>query len=195
MVCRAYKTTSTEALQVIAGQMPIDLELQRRVAYYNASRGMSFRLGESIITIGNQGLHETLRQIDNFLMQSWQDRWTKSNKGRTTYKFFPDIRKRLTLTWFRPDFYTSQMLTGHGAFNSRLHAFNLKPSPLCSCGEEDTVEHVILDCTNNAAARVKLIAAHSYVNWPPASFQDLLKDEESFKKFQEFSKASLNNKL
>lgn len=50
--------------------------------------------------------------------------------------------------------YMSQLLTGHGGFDAKLHAFRLKPNSMSECGEEETAEHVLLRCENHIVPRV-----------------------------------------
>lgn len=51
------------------------------------------------------------------------------------------------MKFFAPDFYISQLLTGHGDFNANLAQTTRTVDPLCDfCLQLDTVEHTLLDC-------------------------------------------------
>jgi len=77
----AYKTASTDALQVIAGQLPLDLEIE-----WNAlSKGFK---SQSYSDEEVKGLRERI-------LDTWQDRWNRSDKGRWTHSMLPDVRTRL----------------------------------------------------------------------------------------------------
>ncbi|KAF0735583.1 Reverse transcriptase domain-containing protein [Aphis craccivora] len=114
-VTSAYKTVSTRALQVLAGTPPINLHIEYAIRIFN---GITKSDSEAI------------------LIEQWQLLWDRSDKGRWTYEFFPNIHNRLqTLISF--DHYTAQLVTGHGGFNGNLHYFNLSDNPHCSCGHTD----------------------------------------------------------
>jgi hypothetical protein len=131
-ITKAYKTTSTDALQVVAGKLPLDLELEWGVL------GVRCRTGE-ITKEDRDGLRDRLIDV-------WQDRWDRSEKGRWTYRIFPSVRFRLGI---QPDLdhFGVQFLTGHGDFNAKLRHFGLVRSERCRCmREEETVEHVLFRC-------------------------------------------------
>jgi len=129
-ITAGYKTVSTRALQVVAGTPPIQLQIE-----------MSIRI--------QQGMPKS--EAENICITEWQILWDNSTKGRWTYSFFPDIRQRIT-TPITIDHYTTQLITGHGDFQQKLHGFSLTDSPLCSCGsEEETAEHILVSCTNTEA--------------------------------------------
>lgn len=119
----AYRTTSTDALQMVAGKMPLDLEIR-----YSAL-GKDMRAG----VISREDL---TRQYEN-LLDIWQARWDVSAKGRWSYAMMPDVRDRLGKP-LELDHYGTQFLTGHGDFNSKLESFALRNSGLCRCGLEAT---------------------------------------------------------
>ncbi|CAK1550154.1 unnamed protein product [Leptosia nina] len=50
----------------------------------------------------------------------WLERWEAEKRGRDLQRFFPCVRGSLRASWVSPDYVTSQLLAGHGAFNGRL---------------------------------------------------------------------------
>lgn len=82
------------------------------------------------------------------ILTEWQARWDASQKGRTTYRYLPDIRARLALIEFNPNYYVTQFLTGHGHFKAYLCGkIHKKPSEFCEpCGKYDSVQHAFRDC-------------------------------------------------
>lgn len=66
-ICRAYKTTSTEILRVLASQMPIDVKAKKKVAKFNSHTQVK--------------LDEKLTQIS----RKWQIRWDTSANERWTH--------------------------------------------------------------------------------------------------------------
>lgn len=131
-ITKAYRTTSTDALQVIAGKLPLDLEIEWGVL------DRKCRTGE--ITMDNRDLGREP------LVEEWQGRWDRSDKGRWTYRIFPQVRFRLRI---RPelDHFGVQFLSGHGDFNAKLKQLGLVPCGRCRCREgEETVDHVLYEC-------------------------------------------------
>lgn len=140
----AYKTTSTEALQVVAGVPPLDLEL-RWLAKKEETKLLPANLRAG-----------TLNEATNEMLDSWQTRWSSSSKGRWSYSCMPDIRNRLKLPLALGHEIT-QFLTGHGNFRAKLASFGLQPTTDCSCGNgEEDVKHVIYDCPLHSGQRALL---------------------------------------
>jgi hypothetical protein len=138
----AYKTTSTDALQVVAGQLPLDLEVEWN-AIRKGSRSQLYSAAE-------------VKELREKILDTWQDRWNRSDKGRWTFSMLPDVRRRLSLP-LPLDHYTTQFLTGHGDFNAKLNGFRLREGAECSCGlGDETVEHVIFECPVHEEERDRL---------------------------------------
>jgi hypothetical protein len=136
---QAYKTISADAVQVIAGVPPIDL-----------------------YCIYLTNCHKTPQDKTahwEALLDSWQTRWTNSDKGRVTYRFFPDVRERLQNKHFQTDHYITQVVSGHGHMRATLHRFTLVPSPLCEAdNENDDVEHWLYHCSHFLSIRERTIS-------------------------------------
>ncbi|KAF5206837.1 reverse transcriptase, partial [Thalictrum thalictroides] len=152
----AYCTTSTDALQVLAGVPPLDLEIRWLV------------LKAEVAMLPNHLRQQSWTDGREELLDEWQTRWTATTKGRWTFKFFPDVRNRLKLPLALGHDVT-QFLSGHGNFRAKLAGFNLQPSPLCACeeGEEDA-NHVLFDCGLHTVHRAHLeLAVHRAGHlWP-----------------------------
>jgi len=69
----------------------------------------------------------------------------RETKGEThTYLFFPDVRTRLRAVWFEPDFYTTQLISGHGNVKARFAQFGFATDSVCTCGPvEQDVNHIL----------------------------------------------------
>ena len=48
------------------------------------------------------------------------------------------------------------IITGHGKLKSYYHRFKVVDSPFCSCGDEQTVDHVLFKCGKHRTERDKL---------------------------------------
>nr|CAD7408484.1 unnamed protein product [Timema cristinae] len=74
-------------------------------------------------------------------------KWDESTKGRETYQYLPSVQESMESNWVVTNPYATQLFTGHGNFNARLHGFGLKENPDCeACGAHEEVEYVLLTC-------------------------------------------------
>ena len=123
-VTKACRTISTEAFQVIAGVISIDLLVEVRARDYKKKKGRDEASDE--------------RTIVREAIEKWQERWQKTPKGRTTFEYFDSIKKIVSLEnrCVRPHHYMTQFISGHGDFNSKLKTF--RPSEVDTCHEVDT---------------------------------------------------------
>lgn len=133
----AYRTTSSDALQVIAGVLPLDLEIVRSAAEYWLRKGDLQKVQEAL-----QHPATNKNQIRKHIHTIWQNRWNESVKGRRLYNLLPDIQERLNMRHFSPSKGLIQFLTDHGPYAQYLHKHGLAQTDLCACGEIGTPEHV-----------------------------------------------------
>jgi len=179
-VTSAYNTTSTAALQVIAGLMPLDLEIKKHCAKIDM-RNDRITPDEYDGRIGE-------------LLDIWQDRWNPTqgnpNTGDWTRKLLPNIKARYGLP-MSMNHYLSQMLTGHGDFYGKLRSFKLVPSSNCRCGNgSETAQHVLLACPRTTAQRAELRRVVEEEGWPPYN-GTIIKTKRIFEAYDKFSQDSL----
>jgi len=184
-VTGAYNTTSTAALQVIAGLLPLDLEVKKHCEKMN-------------LRCGKITPDEYEDRIEEFL-DTWQERWNPTQHSPTTgdwtRKLIPDVRVRYGLP-IRMNHYLSQMLTGHGDFYGKLHSFKLVPSPNCRCGNgSETVQHVLLMCPRTTTQRneLKKIIEEEGGSWPPYN-GTIIKTRKIFEAYSKFAQDSLKSR-
>ena len=180
-VTKAYSTTSTDALPIIAGVVPIDLLLEERSKIYKIRKGPNPSKEEE-------------QQAREATMDAWQQRWRTSSKGRTTFEFFNDVRQRVRSTCIQPDYYVTQFLSGHGNFRWKLNTFALSNSALCDCGAAETSTHLIYQCCLNELARTVMREAlwKKGHGWPIAESE--LVGKTTFRIFRDFAHATLKAK-
>lgn len=145
-VCR---TVSTEAMQVLLGAVPLDLEIRRRAVFYRIRKGLPLPQNEWLADrdVESLGLSECKTLLYERVLSDWQVRWDTSVNGRVTYEFIPKV----SFVIERPDFgfnlCSGFLLTGHGSLNAFLHQRRLSDSPECRCGSgEETGKHVLCEC-------------------------------------------------
>ena len=178
-VTKAYRTTSTDALHIIAGVLPIDLLIEAR------ARAYKFKRNPTEGTIGT---------IYHEATQKWKARWETTPKGRATYEFFRTPQERLVHRWINPDHYTTQFISGHGDFKSKLKSFQLSEEDTCDCGMEETLEHVLEVCRLFEEERQRLRDSIQELElpWPREKREFVTKDV--YPHFQVFARSVLLNK-
>lgn len=145
-IARAYRTCSTEALQALCGVIPIDLLVDEYCHRYKIIIGAPFTYHEleyDLVVVPKVAKNK----LRNIIKRLWQERWSNSEKGRTTYGFIPEIERSLSHR-LSSNLYTTQFFTGHGDFNYKLKQFNLSDDDRCSCAEVETSWHVLTQCNN-----------------------------------------------
>lgn len=155
---RSYSTTSTDALQVLNGEIPLDLMIKERYYKFKVRKKISFEYGCCRYD-GRRAKNEAEADLRKETLRVWQTRWDGSTKGRLTYKYFPSVTRRMDMTWISPDYYTSQLLTGHGDFRAKLESLGLADRAACECGEVDDATHVLWHCQQFAEQRELLLEA------------------------------------
>lgn len=166
-VTKAYKTTSTAALQIVAGVHPLHLHLELRRKVFLSVRKGRLRADDLELTQGSP--HLLRQQIANHITRKWQTNWQGHPGAPITKAFLPSVHRRLRMTWLHPNHHLTQYLTGHGDFSAKLYSFGLSEHPLCVCGEEETSVHIILHCGLYEDARdlLRRSIAATGIRWPP----------------------------
>ncbi|KAI5722312.1 hypothetical protein M8J76_006741 [Diaphorina citri] len=123
-----YRTVSTEAAAVVSRVIPIDLLLTGRARTFDQNKEEKIRARENTIN-------------------SWQQQWDLSSKGRWTKTLIPELNPWLKRTHGEIDYFLSQALTGHGCFQEFVHRIGKATTPTCLfCEENDGPEHTIFRC-------------------------------------------------
>lgn len=129
-ICRAYKTISTPAVQLIAGTIPIDLLAEERVELHKRGR-------------------ESRPEIQAETRQKWQMRWQRiKDKTEWTKRLIPNIGIWLDRKHGEVSHHLTQVISGHGCFQPYLERFKIIEDASCTyCRKEnDSVEHSIFYC-------------------------------------------------
>ena len=173
--------------------------IDRKIATYEYRKTGSVEYGTVIVVGGNyNGVpnRDVIKKIEQEAINRWQADWNSSQKGRTTYAFIEDVRGRIQSYWLRPNHYTSQILTGHGDFKSKLEQFRLIRDASCYCQHPtDDVEHHLMGCPLWTEERQKLfqICQITVEEWPEAASK-FVANKEAFKALVEFSEKTLEEK-
>ena len=140
-ITSAYKTISTEAVLVLAGMPPVDLLAIERKELYDESKQTSINTGPNSKDVAK-------KEARKRTLLRWQERWDQKCANKWYYELIPNIEKWVTRKHGEVDYYLTQVLSGHGNFNSYLHKFKRSESPICiECNNmEETSSHTIFSC-------------------------------------------------
>jgi len=79
-------------------------------------------------------------------LRKWEEEWAECEHSAWTHTLFPTIKSRLE-TGLRPDFWTSQAITGHGVFRAYLKSRGRTDDDACPCGYgTESAEHALMEC-------------------------------------------------
>lgn len=196
-VCKAYRTVSADALMVIAGVPPLDLLLSERVATYSLKKNKKISHGSLLLdgpdSLERDEINKLNARIKRETNIMWQIKWDTSPKTRLTYRYVPDIGRKINASWLLLNHYVVQMLTGHGDFNQKLYNFNLIKSPSCLRGADETAEHIIFTCPFHEESRKTLQEQIRKADKWPCKLETLL-NKINFNSFAKFATDTLKNK-
>lgn len=158
-VARCYRTVSYDAVCVLAGAPPWDLEA--RVLAYVYRRSAELRsLGRA--DVAEEIRHERSRAQD-VLMDVWEVRLAEPSAGhRTVEAIRPVLREWIGRRHGAVTFRLAQVLSGHGCFGRYLcRVARREPTEECHhCGSpEDTAQHTLAECCAWAEERSALVSA------------------------------------
>jgi hypothetical protein len=134
-ICSAYRTTATEALSVIAGIPPIELQVETR----------------AVMEEQNEEEQESSKED---MMVEWQKRWEQGTKGRWTRTLITDVKIWKKRQHGEVDFYITQALTGHGCYGEYLKRIGKERDDTCwYC---DTAAHTLFECSRWESERLTM---------------------------------------
>jgi hypothetical protein len=138
-------------------------------------------------------------ELEATSVQKWQREWDNTTKGKITKDYFPEEAGRLNTKIHNTQNLTT-IITGHGNIKTYLHRFKIIDSPKCPCGHnEQTTEHLLLDCTLLNKERNRLISAVSRRDdWPINKHTLIRKYNKAFTRFTDqvsFDKLNAHNTL
>lgn len=102
-------------------------------------------LPESYSQISKTHLHYLLHTKT---INHWQQHWDNTTNGQHLKQYIPNINSYIKNKQITTDFFTTQLLTGHGPVNAYFYRFKIRTSPVCECDfyTEQTYRHLLYDC-------------------------------------------------
>ena len=139
MITRSYRSAVSDALGVIAGEPPLDLQLSAALALHDWKNGRENSILTSVSVVDSDGR----RRVKKEVMERWQRRWERAPHGRYTYRIIPMVSRDLKVC--SSD--ATQLLTGHGNFRGYLFGRKRVEDPFCPyCHAVDDAFHRLGDC-------------------------------------------------
>lgn len=144
-VCR---TVSTDALQVLVGVPPLDLEVIRRAVAFKMKRGLDMSADDwvSDSDVNRLGVRERKVLLEECVSNRWQCRWDGSTNGRVTYGYVRDVMFVAGCPDFGFGLYLGYLLTGHGSMNEYLRRKGASVTDRCDCGGVEDWAHILAEC-------------------------------------------------
>lgn len=123
---------------------------------------------------------KSLKPIVDTILDSKQTTNYNTDITNFTYKAFFPNNSRKTKPFIITDFYVTQHLTGHGAFEFYLHNRKIVPDKCCPCDRisDQTVEHILIHCTLFNTLIIHLYGSR------PTSLPVFIQDKKSFSLFK-----------
>ena len=196
-LCKAYRTTATLSLCLLAGVLPLDYLVIERAALYRLRRGETVTLGNTTLHAGGRKVGERLKKrVRDEVLRMWEDEWQVSVKGRPLYQFIPKVTERMRNDWLVPNASLTRLVTGHGPYRDYFARFNITPSeePRCTCGEPRVSPDHALDgeCEPFFGYSKKL---EKLLDRKPTSRADWFANEATFRLLCELARESLAHRV
>lgn len=117
-VACAYRTMSEAAIRVIDRAVPIDLMAREWARIHNYHKTGTLT-------------NETRKAERESTLTEGEYRWKNETRDRWTARLIPTLNEWLQSMQGNVDYFLTQLLSGHGQFNSYLHRMGQRRTPFC----------------------------------------------------------------
>ncbi|KAI5715842.1 hypothetical protein M8J77_023429 [Diaphorina citri] len=184
--CRSYRTTSTVALQVISGTLPIEYMAEERARIYKAKK------------LNNPEILPQLKDdLKRELVGKWQRKWNEeTTKGQWTKTLIRNIETWINRNHGEITYELCQFLTGHGNFGAYLKRMKIQESDRCIyCqDEEDTPKHMFFQCDRWRMKRTTCWETLGAVQTEQTIIAEMIKDKTRWNCASNFISEIVKNK-
>lgn len=187
-VCR---TVSTDAMQVLSGELPWDLEIISKGNLGRMKRGLPLAgVGPDMTGVAHlANAKEAKTWMAERMYAEWQKRWDDSPKGRQTFNYIRDVTFAKSQA-FSPSLQLGYLLTGHGSLNSFLMERGLSNTAECLCGaSRETVKHIMVECVIYHDLRQSHSPSIVVREDGTTDFGEALKTRERYEALEAFARA------
>lgn len=189
-VISAYKTVSKVAAEILARMPPIELLAEAHALTY----WEVFRTRDVTKEMRKQML-ESKKKNMRIKWKEYLGCSTLSGR-RVTEAILPVFDQWLDRKFGQLDYYSTQMITGHGSFRDYLFRFNLVDDEIClHCRRKvDSAQHTIQECPEWRQERRSLRLEVSRNLSLKSLIKGMLKSPEAWSAFQIFSEKVIKKK-
>ncbi|MEW8548209.1 MAG: reverse transcriptase domain-containing protein [Candidatus Thiodiazotropha sp.] len=131
-----------------------------------------------VITVG-----DIKKAVQESCYFKWQERWEAGSTGRHLFELKPLVSQSSQhAKSIATQRIISQLRTGYGYLNEYQYKLGLKDSPLCECGEIESVKHYLEDCAIfqdvRERLRVRMVKEIGICEFSTKMFLGVRKDKE-----------------
>lgn len=175
-VMSGYRTIGLEAAIALASMPPIKLLAEERTSIYRGTSPIEAR---------------------EVTMRKWEERWQARGSGWTK-RLLPNLTNWVGREAGRMElnYHSTQILTGHGIFNSYRHRIGKAADTacwFCEC-EVDDVEHTMFECRRWEDERATMHAKTGRTLSPDNLVETILESEENGAAINEFMTVVMKDK-
>lgn len=184
-LCRAYRTSSTAALQVISGSMPVELMVEEKLRMAEICKD-----GEE-----RERREDRERALKEELLAKWKTKWNNGDKGKWTRKLIKNMETWINRTHGEVSYELGQFLTGHGHFATFQFKINKVNNEKCRYCQypKDNPEHTIFHCEKFKTLREECYRMEGNLNVDNI-IDKMLSKPESWKNIEGMIKKIINEK-
>lgn len=177
-ITSAFRTVSRDAAHVISGLLPIEILAEEYSRRYQ-------RRTQGLVEADDSRTREREKSL-----QRWQAKWDSSEKGRWTHQLIPQIAEWTNRQHGDPNYYLTQLLTGHGCFRQYLYKYKYEDSPECPVchGVEEDARHVFFTCPRFDLQRRELERVTDVAITPENLVQQMLVSEAAWSAATDFAR-------
>lgn len=160
MLAPVCRTVATAALEVLTGTIPLQHMAGITTGKFYFRRGMEYKVQDRVFTpldvnspTFKQSINSYKTELESLMLTAWQNDWNSCDTGRNTFSWIPKADFAIKAKYFRPDYYLTCIITGHGPFRDTLCRLNLESDPRCTCGALETSDHIFFECNRYTVHR------------------------------------------
>lgn len=191
-VCSAFRTTSFDAITLVARTPPYELAAAERRRMYDRNREARDRgVIPDVEEIAEQERQATMQQWEAYLAREYlPGRWTRD-------AIRPHMESWMMRGWGSVTYYTAQFLTDHGGFAKFLSRIGKLNGPNCFCCEGVAVDdagHTLLDCPTWEGQRTAMMEATGRLTSAADLIEAITRSREAWRAFNAFAETVMRAK-
>lgn len=202
----SYRSMSLATICELGRTPPLDLKIRERARVYMLTHQIWHGRDTRVTAVRPTDTAEMAawkerrkEEEAEATLVAWQQRWSAEKHGRWTHRLLPEIRIWVDYG-MELEYYTTQLLSGHGCFAAFRHKIGKSRDPECwfGCGESDTAEHHMVRCHRWQEERARLLDGILMQTQqrpsPKELMASILERKDHWRIFKEFARSTLRAK-